>query len=146
MVDQVAALIHALGKHCQLTKIGIKSAYRIKSIHPEDTLLLGMRWKKVCVDTALPFHLRIAPKIFQRSSRWSHVDTPEVGSAIHTHYAYGTTSIRGVWPSLTNGAPNLQESGSSFAEEKVEGPTMCLTFLGIKWIPQGGSYDCQTSG
>ena len=130
MVDQVAALIHALGKHCQLTKIGIKSAYRIKSIHPEDTLLLGMRWKKVRVDTALPFHLRIAPKIFQRSSRWSHVDTPEVGSAIHTHYAYGTTGIRGVWPSLTNGAPNLQESGSSYCRSKGRRPHHVPHFLG----------------
>ena len=34
-------------------------------VHPDDRLLLGMEWQgQAYVDTALPFGLRSAPKIF----------------------------------------------------------------------------------
>ena len=34
-------------------------------VHPDDRLLLGMEWKgQLFVDTALPFGLRSAPKVF----------------------------------------------------------------------------------
>ena len=46
-------------------KIDIKNAYRVVPVHPSDRPLLGMRWEgKEYVDSALPFGLRSAPKIF----------------------------------------------------------------------------------
>ena len=48
-----------------MAKVDIKNAYRLLPVHPEDRLLLGMEWQgQVYVDTALPFGLRSAPKIF----------------------------------------------------------------------------------
>ena len=48
-----------------LAKIDIAHAYRNVPVHPEDRKLLGMQWQgKVYIDTALPFGLRSAPKIF----------------------------------------------------------------------------------
>ena len=52
-----------------LAKVDIRSVYRIVPVHPEDRLLLGMMWEQALyVDTALPFGLRSAPKIFTGST------------------------------------------------------------------------------
>ena len=53
-VDQAAALVNT---NCQLAKI--KSAYRIIPVHPEDALLLGMRWQEGCT-LIQPSHLACA--------------------------------------------------------------------------------------
>lgn len=48
-----------------LAKLDLESAYHIVPVHPHDRHLLGMQWDgKLYVDTALPFGLRSAPKIF----------------------------------------------------------------------------------
>ena len=55
----------ARGRGTRLAKFDIESTFRIIPVHPEDRQLLGMQWKgKLFVDTALPFGLRSAPKIF----------------------------------------------------------------------------------
>ena len=64
-VEDAAKIITRLGRHTQLAKVDIKSAYRIIPIHPEDRLLLGMQWEnKLYIDAALPLGLRSAPRIF----------------------------------------------------------------------------------
>ncbi len=63
--DDAASWILDLGKGTMLAKLDIASAYRIVPVQPEDWPLLGMAWKQQrFVDTALPFGLRSAPKIF----------------------------------------------------------------------------------
>ena len=48
-----------------MSKVNLKSAYRILPIHAEDRPLLGIKWNgEVLLDMALPFGLRSAPKIF----------------------------------------------------------------------------------
>ena len=57
--------IVSTGEGAMLAKVDIKSAYRIIPVHPEDRPLLGMRWREALyVDSALPFGLRSAPKLF----------------------------------------------------------------------------------
>lgn len=64
-VDDAARAIEATGVGAILAKVDIKSAYRMISIHPEDRPLLGMIWEgALYVDSALPFGLRSALKIF----------------------------------------------------------------------------------
>ena len=64
-VDDAVRAIVSIGEGAMLAKVDIKSAYRIIPVHPEDRLLLGMRWREALyVDSALPFGLRSAPKIF----------------------------------------------------------------------------------
>ena len=60
-----AQRVLSLGKGTLLAKVNLKSAYRMVPVHPEDRHLLGMEWQgKELVDTALPFGLRFAPKVF----------------------------------------------------------------------------------
>ena len=57
--------IARLGKGPLLAKVDVKSSFRIVPVHPEDRLLLGMKWcEQLFIDTTLPFGLRSAPKIF----------------------------------------------------------------------------------
>ena len=64
-VDAAAAMVLAVGRGAVLAKLDIASAYRIVPVHPDDRPLLGMRWNgSLYVDTALPFGLRSAPKLF----------------------------------------------------------------------------------
>ena len=64
-VDDAVRAIVSTGEGAMLAKVDIKSAYRIIPVHPEDRPLLGMRWREALyVDSALPFGLRSAPKLF----------------------------------------------------------------------------------
>ena len=60
-VDDIVKTILTLKKGALMAKVDIKNAYRLLPVR----LLLGMEWQgQVYVDTALPFGLRSAPKIF----------------------------------------------------------------------------------
>ena len=57
--------IACLKKGALLAKVDVKNAFRIVPVHPEDRLLLGMKWREqLFIDTTLPFDLCSAPKIF----------------------------------------------------------------------------------
>ena len=52
-----------------LAKLDLHNAYRMVPVHPDDHGLLGVCWgEEVFIDTALPFGLRSAPKIFSAMS------------------------------------------------------------------------------
>lgn len=65
-VDEVAKTVTELGVSTKLPKADIKVVYRLMPVHPDDRpLWLAMEWQgKVFIDTALPFGLQSAPKIF----------------------------------------------------------------------------------
>ena len=64
-IDFLLSLVVEAGKGSTLVKADIKEAYRMLPIHPEDQGLLGIQWEgKFYTDKALPFGLRLAPKIF----------------------------------------------------------------------------------
>lgn len=65
LVDEAVQRIMGCSQGALLAKLDIESAYRIIPVQPDDRLLLGMVWKgSLYVDTALPFGLRSAPKLF----------------------------------------------------------------------------------
>lgn len=64
-VEDATKGVVAKGRGALLAKVDVKSAYRNVSIHPDDRWLMGMLWEGgLYIDTALPFGLRSAPKIF----------------------------------------------------------------------------------
>ena len=64
-VADIASVVLSLGQGTLLAKSDIKHAYRQVPIHPDDWLLLGMRWNgQLFCDATLPFGLRSAPIIF----------------------------------------------------------------------------------
>ena len=75
-VDEAAKRVMALGKGAVLAKFDVESAYRTIPVHPSDRQLLGMKWRgKMYVDTALPFGLRSAPKVYNAVTdalQWIH--------------------------------------------------------------------------
>ena len=64
-VADIASVVLSLGQGTLLAKSDIKHAYRQVPIHPDDWLLLGVRWNgQLFCDATLPFGLRSAPIIF----------------------------------------------------------------------------------
>ena len=85
-IDDAVKIILQQGRGAELAKLDVANAYRIIPVHPEDRSLLGMRWKgKLLIDTALPFGLRSAPKIFTAVAdglRWI-LSNRGVGPSLH---------------------------------------------------------------
>jgi hypothetical protein len=130
-------IIQSLGQGAMLTKLDLKDAYQIIPVHLEDQYQLGISWQgQVYVERRLPFGMRSAPILFTAFSdllTW----------AIHCQ------GVRYVMHYLDDflllGAPNSQETahalditcsffdraGIPVAAHKTEGPSMCLTFLGL---------------
>ena len=64
-VDNIAEVIIGLGPQTVLAKCDVRSAYRNVPVHPHDVAWLGLQWEgETFVDTALPFGLQSAPKLF----------------------------------------------------------------------------------
>lgn len=137
-VDDAARAIKKTGRGSQLAKVDIKNAYRMIPVHPEDRPLLGMMWEgALYVDAALPFGLRSAPKIFTGvadSLEW-RLKTEGVQQVFH----YLDDFLIVAQPESQQCGEELQKLlrvftklGVPVAEEKLVGPTVCLTFLGIE--------------
>ena len=78
-VLEAAAAIRHLGKGSLLAKIDLHQAYRMVPVHADDHPLLGIQWQdNTFVDTALPFGLRSAPKIFSAFADVLQIDTQEM--------------------------------------------------------------------
>ena len=86
-VESVAIPAQRLGRSALLEKLDIRSAYRLVPVHPQDRFLLGVEWEgRHYVDSALPFGLRSAPKIFTAVAdalQWVMLD---VGVSAVNHY------------------------------------------------------------
>ena len=137
-VDNLTEVAVKLGREIQLAKTDIKSAYRVVPVYPEDRLLLGVAWREqVYVDSVLPFGLRSAPKIFNAVAdalQWVMLSR---GIRFIFHYLDDFVTV---------GAPHSHECqlgyktmlatceqlGFPVAHAKCEGPTTCLSFLGIE--------------
>ena len=138
-VDEAAKLVCSLAQHSLLAKpVDIQSAYRIVPVHPEDHLLLGMVWQgNLFVDTALPFGLRSAPRIFTAVADVLAWRAKFEGITYIIHYLDDFLVVAP--PDDIQCKQNLNGLLSLFARlqvpvaaEKVEGPVTRLTFLGIE--------------
>ena len=137
-IEQVAQAVLDLGPGTQLAKIDVKSAFRVIPVHPDDRPLLGMLWEdQLYVDTALPFGLCSAPKLFNTLADALEWIAKHMGIDFLWHYLDDFITI---------GCPDSEECafflqllinlcallGLPLAVEKVEGPSTCIPFLGIE--------------
>ena len=114
-VDEVADLVARFGPGSLLPKIDIQSAYWLIPVHPHDRPLLGMQWEEsLYVDPMLLFGLRSAPKVFNA-----------VADALPPHSTQCGESLAIL-------DRECQTLGVPIANHKRDGPTTCLTFLGIE--------------
>ena len=137
-VDDAVNIIQRLGRGTLLAKLDLRDAYRIVPVHPNDRPLLGMQWRdSIYIDTALPFGLRSAPKIFSALADALLWILQFQGASPSLHYLDDFLLIGS--PNSSNCSQALQTTldickvlGVPIAEEKTEGPVTSLTFLGIE--------------
>ena len=136
-LDDAVSFIVKLGIGCLLAKLDLKEAYRAVPVHPFDQPLLSVKWEGVVfIDRALPFGLRSAPKIFSALTDGLMWLLYERGVQFALHYLDDFLVLGPANSSVCQEAPNTtlstcEEVGLPVAPEKTEGPTSCLTFLGI---------------
>ena len=116
-----------MGRSSLLAKIDIKAAYRSVPVCPADGALLGMYWKEqVYIDAMLPIRLRSAPKIFNAVAdalEWC------VAKAGYMCLSPPASEVCAEHLQILQKACN--DLGVPLASEKQEGPSTCITFLGI---------------
>lgn len=137
-VLEAASIVQHLGKGTLLAKLDLLHAYRNVPVHADDHPLLGVKWGQVTfVDTALPFGLRSAPMIFSAVAdalawvMWSR------GVTWQLHYLddflfLGHAGSPECGLALQRALESCSRLGVPVASHKTEGPTTCLTFLGIQ--------------
>ena len=136
-VLDAAKLIRCLGVGTLLAKVDLQHAYRIVPVHSDDHHLLGLRWgDNVYIDTALPFGLRAAPKIFSALSDALAWILHSKGVIHQLHYLddfllLGPPDDPACRLALQCTLHVCQELGVPIAMHKTEGPSCQLTFLGI---------------
>ena len=136
-VHDAVSFISALGPNTVLIKVDLKNAYRILPIHPEDMHLLGISWGgNTYIDRALPFGLRSAPLIFTAFA--DAIAWILYSRGIHFLIHYLDDFLLFVPPGSTEGQQvlsivldTLATLGVPIANDKIEGPSTVVTFLGI---------------
>ena len=130
-------IVRSLGQDTQLIKLDLKNAYRMVPTHPADYTLLGIKWRgKTYIDRALPFGLRSSPKIFNALADFIAWVLTSRGIPYHLHYLDDFLFLANPHSSqgseiMTTALQTLHYLGIPVAEQKTEGPTTSLTFLGI---------------
>ena len=136
-VEAAAKMVLELENGALLAKVDLQSAYRMVPVHPEDRPLLGMEWNgQYFMDTALPFGLRSAPKIFNALADGLMWMFKRFGVEFVMHYLDdylfgGQAGTNQCEKALTIGIGVCDEVGAPVAQQKVEGPTTTIQFLGI---------------
>ena len=137
-VEKVSLIISEVGGTPLLAKIDIESAYRLVPVHPSDRRLLGVQWcGRTYVDPILPFGLRSAPKVFNAVADALQWYLKQSGIPHIEHYLDDFIIIAPNDVALCQGYVDTlnrvcSKLGVPIAEHKRDGPTTCLTFLGIE--------------
>ena len=137
-VDKVAEVASGYGRGALLAKFDVESAYRLIPVHPTDRPLQAMEWRgQIYVDPKLPFGLRSAPKLFNAVADALEWHLRQKGIKHIFHYLDDFVVV--ARPTAPNCAAawgiidaECARLGIPIAEHKRDGPTTCLTFLGIK--------------
>lgn len=137
-IPEALAMIMKLGRGAMLAKFDIKRAYRLLPVSVAHRPLLGMQWKgKFYIDLALPFGIRSAPKIFTRFADSLQFLLNSIGGVSNILH-YLDDFFLAAPPDSLIGARNLQtcfsiceKLGVPIAEDKTEGPSTEITFLGF---------------
>lgn len=136
-LDEAVQVILQLGPGALLVKMDLKDAYRIVPVHPDDHHLLGITWQGlVYVDRALPFGLRSAPIIFTAVADALAWVLFKQGIRHLLHYLddfllFGRPSSDEGARAKEIAEDTFQHLGVPVAHHKTEGPSTCLTFLGV---------------
>ena len=137
-VDKAARLVAHCGKGALMAKTDLRSAYRHVPVHRDDQHLLGIEWDgRTFRDTALPFGLRSAPKIFSAVADGLAWALQCEGVNLSVHYLddflfWCPPDSPQCAVALDTAVATCTRLGFPIAADKTVGPTTALTFLGIE--------------
>jgi len=139
-----ARAVLKLGRGCFLIKLDVEAAYKQVPVRPQDWHLLGFMFEgKFYYERALPFGLRSSCRLWDMFAAALHFFCQEtLGVAAPHCVIHYVDDFLFVVQSTDGGAQArlmLERAlslcrflGVPMAEMKTEGPTTCLTFLGIE--------------
>ncbi|RXN33881.1 poly [Labeo rohita] len=136
-VDQAITLIKEAGRGAWLAKVDITSAFKVMPIHPGFWHLFGIRWKnKFYFAVRLTFGCRSSPKIFDTLSEaicWILSNNYNIPYLIHLLDDFLIISPPDSVPAahLLTTQKLFSELGIPLAQDKTEGPSTSIEFLGI---------------
>ena len=148
----MTSMILLEGQECFMVKLDIKETYRIVPIHPQDQPLIGVMWEdseSVYIDKTLPFGLHSAPNIFLAITdaiQWI-LNQKGIRNIIHylDDYIIVAKEKDEADYQKSQLVASFSELGVPIEPSKLEGPSQCLSFLGIEvdtvtlqlYLPQG---------
>ena len=137
--DAATDLVFKKGRNCLMSKLDIKHAFRLLPVLPCQWILLGIFWLGYYfVDTRLPFGLRSSPAIFNRFADaicWIIQHIYNIINLIHYSDDFFLVSPpfkKTALHEITTVKSAFQYLGVPLAEDKLEGPTTSITYLGIQ--------------
>ena len=121
-----------LGPGALLAKMDIKSTFHLLPVHPTDCRLLAMEWNRgIYIDTCLPYGLRSVPKLFNILADLFSWMLDQQGAFPTIFLMKGPAGDPTCFNNLNKMMDTAKYLGIPLAMEKLEGPSHCLTFLGI---------------
>ncbi|KAJ7331886.1 hypothetical protein JRQ81_014066 [Phrynocephalus forsythii] len=136
--DHAVSMIQSLGKVALLAKCDIQSAFQLLPVHPGDLSLLGICFQgQWYVDKAMPMGCTVSCAAFETFSTFLEWATRYTcGQSALTHYFDFLTMGKGGTGDCSMLLAGFQQLaaklGVPLAQEKTEGPTERLTYLGIE--------------
>ena len=138
--DEACAFIRTLGAGALLVKLDVKAAYKQVPVRPQDWPLLGFRWRlKWYFERVLPFGLKSSCRLWELfATALHHFINVDLGIECVVHYvddflfAFPASDGDLAKHMMDSAIEMAARLGIPFADEKAEGPTTKLTFLGIE--------------
>ena len=138
-LDDAITHLNCLGRGALMAKVDLKAAFRMIPVARQDWDLLGIYWKdSYYVDKRLPFGLRSSPYLFNQFAdalQWILQHNYHIAHLLHYLDDYligGPPSSAECHTSLRTMLSVCEQLGFLIAEEKIDGPTTSITFLGIQ--------------
>lgn len=136
--QQACDAIVKLGRKCWLVKMDVKAAFKQVPVRPEDRPLLGLKWAGLWYyELVLPFGLRTSGHRWEMYATALHYFIEHhllVDFVVHyvDDYLLIVSDEDKAKAYLAAVLALCATLGVPMADKKTEGPTRCLTFLGIE--------------
>ena len=127
--DDVRRILH-LGKRTQLVKVDLKQAYRQVPVHPQDQHLLAVSWERSVCGSSSAIWVMICTENFHCSCGHDCLGT-SYGRYLDYFLFLGPPATGVAARALSVALRILDHLDFPVAMHKIEGPTCCITFLGI---------------
>ena len=121
-----------------MSKIDVKHAFRLLPVKPAQWILLGICWlNRIFIDTRLPFGLRSSPAIFNKFADaicWIIQNVFKITNIVHYSDDFLLVSpdnIHTAQTELNTVKRAFEHLDIPTADDKLEGPTTSITYLGI---------------